>query len=99
LDSAYARAELFIMPAQQGYGLPALEALERGIPAIVHKDSGVSEILNGSPWAELVDGDNGSLARAISRMSDRLRGRALSSADRPRVPTSGDWAKAVCRVC
>lgn len=99
LANAYARAQLFIMPAQQGYGLPALEALERGIPTIVHKDSGVSEILAGSPWAELVEGDNGSLARAIVDMRDRLKQKYLADSDKPRVPTSMDWAKEICQAC
>ena len=99
LGGAYERAQLFIMPAQQGYGLPALEALERGIPTIVHKDSGVSEILARTPWAELVDGDNGSLATAIANMNDRIKGQRLFDSDRPAVPTSFAWATAVCHAC
>jgi glycosyltransferase involved in cell wall biosynthesis len=99
LARAYLRAGLFIMPAVQGYGLPALEALARGIPTIVHKDSGVSEILIGTPWAELVDGDNGSLARAIGSMMDRLESKSLFESNIPRVPGNSEWAKAVCRAC
>jgi len=99
LAEAYSRASLFIMPAVQGYGLPALEALEWGIPTIVHKDSGVSEILRGTPWAELVDGNNGSLARAIGSMIERLESKSFFDSNMPRVPTNSEWAKAVCRAC
>lgn len=99
LAKAYSRAGLFIMPAVQGYGLPALEALARGIPTIVHKDSGVSEILAGNPWAELVDGDNGVLARAIGTMMDRLENKSLFVSEMPRVPTNFEWAKEVCIAC
>jgi glycosyltransferase involved in cell wall biosynthesis len=99
LANAYARANLFVMPAIQGYGLPALEALNRGIPTIVHKDSGVSEILGNTPWAELVDGGNGSLAKAIGSMMNRLENDSLLDSKMPRLPTSSEWAKAVCGAC
>lgn len=99
LAKAYSRANLFIMPAIQGYGLPALEALKRGIPTIVHKDSGVSEILGGSPWAELVDGDNGALAKAIRSMVQRLESKSLFVSEMPRVPTNFEWAKKVSIAC
>lgn len=99
LTAAYARANLFLMPAVQGYGLPALEALSRGIPTIVHKDSGVSEILTGSPWVEIVDGANGSLTKAITVMLDRLKKDELVSCSMPALPTNVEWAKAICRAC
>jgi glycosyltransferase involved in cell wall biosynthesis len=99
LAKAYARASLFVMPAVQGYGLPALEALSRGLPTIVHKDSGVSEILEGSPWVELVDGDKASLAEAIRIMMGRLQRKDLMNCGRPALPTSSEWAKAVCDMC
>jgi glycosyltransferase involved in cell wall biosynthesis len=99
LAEAYARANLFLMPAVQGYGLPALEALSRGIPTIVHRDSGVSEILVGSSWVEIVDGNNGSLTKAITVMLDRLQEDVLTSCNMPAVPRSSEWARAVCREC
>ena len=79
--------------------MPALEALERGIPTIVHKDSGVSEILGGTLWAELVDGENGSLARAIGNMRERIENKSLSESSMPRVPMKSEWARDVCRAC
>jgi glycosyltransferase involved in cell wall biosynthesis len=99
LRDAYSRASLFMMPAAQGYGLPALEALSRGIPAIVHRDSGVSEILDGNPWVEVVGGESESVARAIRIMMDRVTNKTVLNHNRPAVPKSSDWAKAVCNVC
>ncbi len=99
LEDSYARANLFLMPAVQGYGLPALEALRRGIPAIVHKDSGVSEILTNTPWVEIVEGSNGQLADAISLMLQRLNRGTLSAATIPHVPASEEWAAAICKTC
>jgi glycosyltransferase involved in cell wall biosynthesis len=96
LKKAYSQASLFIMPALQGYGLPALEAIKRGIPAVVHKDSGVSEILMDNPWVEIFDGNKASLSQAIRRMLTRFVDGILINTSEPRVPTSSEWAKTVC---
>lgn len=45
LEMCYRDSSIFVVPARQGYGLPALEALARGLRLIVHEESGVSEIL------------------------------------------------------
>jgi glycosyltransferase involved in cell wall biosynthesis len=99
LAAAYARANLFVMPAVQGYGLPALEALQRELPTIVHRESGVSEILGQSPWVEIIEGNNGSLALAIAKMKDRLATSMLTPANKPHVPTSTEWARQVSETC
>jgi glycosyltransferase involved in cell wall biosynthesis len=99
LAKSYSRANLFLMPAVQGYGLPALEALQRGIPTIVHEDSGVSEILGQSPWAEIVDGNNGSLSKAIERMVGHIYNKRLLVSEKPKVPTNIEWARQVCIEC
>jgi glycosyltransferase involved in cell wall biosynthesis len=99
LAEAYARANLFVMPAVQGYGLPGLEALQRELPIIVHRDSGVSEILEHSPWVEIIEGDNGSLARAIASMKHRLASGTLTTLNKPHVPTSTEWARQISKAC
>ncbi len=99
LASAYSRASLFLMPAAQGYGLPALEALDRKIPTVVHKDSGVSEILRGNPWVEIVDGDSEDLTKAIEIMMDRLNSKNVLTSAAPSIPKSSVWAQTVCSVC
>jgi glycosyltransferase involved in cell wall biosynthesis len=45
LEQCYQNSSVFVMPARQGYGLPGLEALLRGLRLIVHSESGVSEAL------------------------------------------------------
>lgn len=99
LESLLDRAHLFLMPARQGYGLPALEALARGIPVVVHRQSGVSEILEGSPWAELIDGDAENLRHGIARMMDRIARNSLEPYPLPQIPTEEQWAGTVCRLC
>jgi len=92
-------AHLFLMPAVQGYGLPALEALARGVPVILHRQSGVSEVLKGAPWAEIFEGDTANLASAINRMFDRLHSNALTKTSMPTFPSETDWAREICLLC
>ena len=47
VDEFYRMADLYVMPSvSEPFGIVALEALARGTPVIVSKQSGVSEILN-----------------------------------------------------
>jgi len=99
LEEIYGAAHLFLMPAVQGYGLPALEALAAGIPVILHHESGVAEILNGTPWAEVISSAPQSLGLAMSAMFARLRAGAFEGLERPEVPTEDDWARRICQAC
>ena len=99
LEAIYGAAHLFVMPARQGYGLPALEALSRGLPVVMHEESGVSEILRGTPWVELMDGKSRPLAAALVRMIRRLKSGGLASEPLPAFPSESDWAREVCRIC
>lgn len=99
LDELYAKASVFLMPAVQGYGLPALESLLRRVPVVLHRDSGVSELLNAPPWVELVERDADDLAQAIRRMVAHIASGALRSVPVPSVPLADDWAKKIVAVC
>jgi glycosyltransferase involved in cell wall biosynthesis len=93
-------SNLFIMPAAQGYGLPALESLVRGVPVIAHRDSGVSEILQSTPWVRLVSAPDGSdLGDAIAEMSAAISRGALRDYPVPMIPSETDWAAEISRIC
>jgi glycosyltransferase involved in cell wall biosynthesis len=98
-NKLFENANLFLMPAAQGYGLPALESLARGVPVILHQDSGVSEVLKGSPWAEIFEGDANSLAQAIIMMIDRLRDNKSIKNTAANFPSERNWAHEVCTLC
>ena len=100
LETFYDKASMFIVPGAQGYGLPALEALVRQIPVIIHAQSGVSEILHGSPWVEIIRGNDGSdLPRAIETIAQRLASNALSPDSLPNIPTDDGWTAEICQQC
>jgi glycosyltransferase involved in cell wall biosynthesis len=99
LEEFLVDTHLFLMPAVQGYGLPALEALARGVPVILHRESCVSEILEGTPWAEIIEDGTKSLASAIDAMVDRLRDGRLEKNSIPVIPTETDWAHEISTLC
>lgn len=99
LDALFARTGLFLMPAVQGYGLPALEALIRGIPVILHRQSGVSEVIDSPPWVETIEQGPGDLRQAIRRMADNIASGALRRQPPPAVPTATDWAHNIATAC
>ncbi|HUR00472.1 MAG TPA: glycosyltransferase family 4 protein [Gemmatimonadaceae bacterium] len=100
LEEAYDAASVFLMPAAQGWGLPALEALSRGVPVVVHEDSGVTEILTDSPWVERIsDPDGRDLAGAMVRIANRVNGRELENISPPAIPLEREWAEKICVAC
>jgi glycosyltransferase involved in cell wall biosynthesis len=99
LEELFADSTLFLMPAAQGYGLPALEALARGVPVVLHRESGVSEVLSGTPWAAVIDDGVERLAGAIKTMLDRLRDGEISKSPVPAFPTESGWAREISTVC
>jgi glycosyltransferase involved in cell wall biosynthesis len=95
----YELAHLFLIPARQGYGLPALEALYRGIPVLLHRESGVSDILLDTPWVTVItDGEESMLDGLMSAVASVIGGNHIH-VPLPRLPTEDDWAKEVARLC
>ena len=93
------QANLFLMPAVQGFGIPAVEAIQAGIPVLLHRDSGVSDILRETPWATVFDGASQDMVEPLRRaIQDVMQGRALGSA-LPPLPTEAEWAARVATLC
>lgn len=99
LEALFAQAGLFLMPAVQGYGLPALEALARGVPVILHRESGVSEILRDSLWVKTIARGREDLASAILRMVTNIVSGSVDRSARPNLLTASDWASQLAAAC
>ncbi len=87
------------MPAVQGYGIPAIESLGRGIPVLLHRDSGVSDILLDTPWATVFEGDESALTSALQRAITSTSERRHLAAPIPAIPTEDEWSKQVAQLC
>ena len=99
LARLYETTHLFLMPAVQGYGIPAIEALSRGIPVLLHRESGVSDILHRTPWAVVIDGKESSMLAGLRQAIDSTLAGAQLSAPLPHLPTEEEWAARVARLC
>jgi glycosyltransferase involved in cell wall biosynthesis len=99
LEALYEEAHLFLMPAIQGYGIPAIESLMRGIPVLLHRESGVSDLLLDTPWATVLEGDELQMVPALERAIDRAIRGTHHAASLPTIPTEDDWAGRVAALC
>ena len=99
LQQLYDQAHLFLMPAVQGYGIPAIEALQRGIPVLLHRESGVSDILLRTPWATVMEGDETTMLSALSAAIRSVRAGTHLSQPLPTIPTEDEWSERVATLC
>jgi glycosyltransferase involved in cell wall biosynthesis len=99
LGRLYAESHLFLMPARQGYGIPAVEALQRGIPVLLHRESGVSDILLDTPWATVIDGGEENLTLALEHAITSVIEMRHAEAPLPHLPTEAEWAERVATLC
>lgn len=99
LSALYGAAHLFLMPARQGYGIPALEALHSGIPVLLHRESGISDILLDTPWAHVFEGTSEDLVPALDRAIHSLVAGNHLHVPPPDLPTQDAWAEEMARLC
>jgi glycosyltransferase involved in cell wall biosynthesis len=99
LATLYDSTHLFLMPAVQGYGIPAIEALSRGVPVLLHRESGVSDILRQTPWAFVIDGDEQCMLPVLRGAIDSTLSGAQLNSPLPHLPTEEEWAARVARLC
>jgi len=99
LEELFSQAHLFLMPAVQGYGIPAVEAIHRGLPVLLHRESGVSDILMDTPWATVLFGGQESMTDALqAAIEGALQGRHHAAVP-PHMPTESEWAERVAALC
>ncbi len=100
LEQLYETAHLFLMPAIQGYGIPAIEALQRGLAVLLHRESGVSDLLFTTPWATVIKGGKEEMTTALSSAIDWLLQNNQEHAPAPpELPTEEAWAERVATLC
>jgi glycosyltransferase involved in cell wall biosynthesis len=99
LQSLYDQAHLFLMPAVQGYGIPAIESLLRGIPVLLHRESGVSDILLETPWATVLTGGEDQMPAALAAAIEAVLAGRHHAVPLPSLPTEDGWAEQVARLC
>jgi glycosyltransferase involved in cell wall biosynthesis len=99
LQRLYSQAHLFLMPAVQGYGIPAIESMARGVPLLLHRDSGVSDILLDTPWATVFTGGEVDMPAALGSAIDGVLEGRHHAVPPPHLPTEDEWAAEVAHLC
>jgi glycosyltransferase involved in cell wall biosynthesis len=99
LQSIYNQAHLFLMPARQGYGIPGIEALQRGIPVLLSRESGVSDILLRTPWASVLTRGAEQMPSVLREAVEGVMAGRHFAANLPDLPTEEGWAEEVSRLC
>ena len=91
LRDAYAIGDLFVMPSvSEPFGLTPLEAIGYGTPALVSKQSGVSEILNNCLKIDYWDVDEMANQITVVMQNDALRDELFINAYREYQKLSWD---------
>jgi glycosyltransferase involved in cell wall biosynthesis len=99
LEQLFAQTNLLLMPAVQGYGIPAIESLQRGIPVLLHRESGVSDILLDTPWATVLTNGEEQMTAALQSAIDGVLQGKHHAIVQPNLPTEDSWAEQVARLC
>jgi len=92
LKQLYHQAHIFLMPARQGYGLPAIEALNHHCAVVMNEDSGVSEVLQHTPWVVVAGPGEASFRQALREMMRRAQTAGFYRQALPVLPSIHNWA-------
>lgn len=94
---AFTVADLFVMPSvSEPFGLTPLEAIGYGTPALISKQSGVSEVLHHALKVDFWDVDEMASQIISAVQSEPLRGELLTNAAREVAGLS--WRDAAAKV-
>jgi glycosyltransferase involved in cell wall biosynthesis len=92
-ELVFASARLFVLPSySESFGNAVMEAMQRGLPAIVTPDVGAAEVVRASGGGIVANGDAESFGQAIDRLlDDPALARAMGEAGRRYVDEHYGW--------
>jgi glycosyltransferase involved in cell wall biosynthesis len=102
LNDAYRAADVFVMPSicEEPFGMPLIEAMACGLPAVATRSGGMSEIVEQGVSGFLVErGDVAGLSGAIATLLDAPDVRAsMAAAGRARAEQLFGWERPAGRL-
>jgi glycosyltransferase involved in cell wall biosynthesis len=99
LEVNYRKADLFLVPGKQGYGLPILEALYREVPVVINVESRVSEILGNNPWVAISVNSSVSFTKHLLSHIQNIKKHYPSNIILADLPTQSKWATSIGIIC
>lgn len=93
------QANFFLVPAVQGYGLPVLEGLVRGIPAVINKETRVSEILKNNPWVRISKNNKKDFSKKVIVHIKNLYLKLPNKKFLANLPSQLTWSNLIFKIC
>ena len=90
---------IFLMPAIQGYGIPALEALAYSNRLIINKESRISEILKNSNNICLTDNNFKSFNMKFEKFITKKNYLVKNKFNNLVFPTESEWINSIYKIC
>src|SRR5262249_34724023 len=92
-ELAFASARAFVLPSySESFGNVVVEAMQRGVPAIVTPEVGAADAVRESGGGLVVEGDEASLAAALDRLAeDATLARTMGETGRRHVEAHYGW--------
>src|SRR5262249_38774025 len=99
-EAVFAAARALVLPSRSGsFGNAVLEAMQRGLPAIVTRDVGAADIVRAAGGGFVVDGTPAALGEAIEQLAaDPSLARAMGEAGRRYVQEHCGWANVAAEM-
>jgi hypothetical protein len=66
---------------------------------LLHRESGVSDILGRTPWVVVIDGKESAMLAGLRQAIDNTLAGAQLGLPLPHLPTEDEWAARVARLC
>ena len=66
---------------------------------LLHRESGVSDILRRTPWAVVIDGKESAMLDGLRQAIDNTLSGAQLGVPLPQLPSEDEWAERVAKLC
>jgi glycosyltransferase involved in cell wall biosynthesis len=99
-EAVFSAAKVFVLPSySESFGNAVLEAMQRGLPVIVTRDTGAAEIVREADGGIVVEGETDALGEAIERLVENPDlARSMGGAGRRYVREHCSWANVAARM-
>ncbi len=99
-EAVFAAARALVLPSySESFGNAVLEAMQRGLPAIVTQDVGAADIVRAAGGGLVVDGTPAALGAAIDRLvADAALARSMGESGRRYVHEHCGWASVAAQM-
>ena len=93
------KSNIFLIPAKQGYGIPALEALRYNNKLIINKESRISEILTEGDLIKISKNNYNNFFKKFRITLLLKKNNKSFNYKLHNLPNSANWSKNISNFC